>query len=208
MGYYSFFSKQARKPSGLFGRFFMSHLFEKGNAELNALVYENLSIRSGDHALEIGFGTGKLIQTIAGQLDKGAIEGIDFSKTMVKIAKKKNRKHLRSGKVRFHLNDFNQASFADNCFDKIFTVNTLYFWQNPKTAISRIHRILKPGGKVVIGFIEKKDLEKMPLSKDVFQYYTLQNVTELLSVHGSMKNTQIFSKKVNSRTCYCAVAEK
>jgi len=62
MSFSTFFSKQARKPTGIFGRFYMSRVFEKGNAELNALVYEALSIRENDHILEIGFGTGTLIK--------------------------------------------------------------------------------------------------------------------------------------------------
>jgi len=90
MRFSTFFSKQARKPTGIFGRFFMSQVFEKGNAELNDLIYENLSIRENDHVLEIGFGTGTLVKKIAEQLDSGLVEGIDFSKSMVAIAQKKN----------------------------------------------------------------------------------------------------------------------
>ncbi|MDM8518100.1 hypothetical protein QUF76_18035 [Desulfobacterales bacterium HSG16] len=48
MSFSDFFSNQARKPSGIFGRFFMSHVFEKGNAELNAFVKEMLSIQDNE----------------------------------------------------------------------------------------------------------------------------------------------------------------
>jgi len=78
MSFSKFFSKQARKPTGIFGRFFMSRVFEKGNTELNALMYETLSIRENDHVLEIDFGTGTLIKKIAEHLDSGLVEGIDF----------------------------------------------------------------------------------------------------------------------------------
>lgn len=62
MNFTTYFSKQARKPTGIFGRFYMSRVFEKGNVELNALMYETLSIRDNDHILEVGFGTGLLIK--------------------------------------------------------------------------------------------------------------------------------------------------
>jgi len=208
MRFSTFFSKQARKPTGIFGRFFMSQVFEKGNAELNDLIYENLSIRENDHVLEIGFGTGTLVKKIAEQLDSGLVEGIDFSKSMVAIAQKKNRNHINKGKVRILLGDFDEVSFDDNCFDKIFSVNTIYFWKNPDITISKICRILKPEGKLFIGFHDKSEMEKMPLNRDVFQYYSTHDLTELLSIHGSLNNIDIISKKGKQKTCYCAVGTK
>ena len=41
--------------------------------------------------LEIGCGTGKLINIMAKKIDKGIISGIDFSSTMVTIAKRRNK---------------------------------------------------------------------------------------------------------------------
>ncbi len=208
MIYSEFFSKQARKPTGIFGRFYMSRVFEKGNVELNSLMYKTLSLGRNDHALEIGFGTGTLIKKIADNFDNGLIEGVDFSKSMVEIAQKKNKKHINSGKVIIRLGDFDEMLFDDNSFDKIFSVNTIYFWKNPKTSISKIYRILKPGGKLVIGFNDKDEMKKMPLNKDVFQYYSTQDVTELLSINGSLKNIDIITKKGKQKTCYCAVGTK
>ena len=208
MNFTTYFSKQARKPTGIFGRFYMSRVFEKGNAELNALMYETLSIRDNDRILEIGFGTGSLIKKIAKHLDSGLVEGIDFSKSMVAIAQKKNRKSVNNGKVKIHLGDFDEVLFDDNYYGKIFSVNTIYFWKNPGATISKICRILKPGGKLFIGFHDKSEMEKMPLNKDIFQYYSTQDLTELLSIHCSLNNIDIVSKKGKQKICYCAVGSK
>jgi len=208
MNYSTYFSKQAKKPTGIFGRFYMSRVFEKGNAELNALMFETISIEENDHALEIGSGTGTLIKNVADHLSKGFIEGVDFSKPMVAIAQKKNRKHINKGKVKIHLGDFDEVAFDSNCFDKIFTVNTIYFWKNPDTTISKIYRILKPGGKLVIGFHDKSEMEKMPLNRDVFKYYSTHDLKELLSNHGSLDDIDIISKNGIQKTCYCAVGTK
>ena len=124
------------------------------------------------------------------------------------MAQKKNRKHINNGKVKIHLGDFDEVLFDDNSFDKIFSVNTIYFWKTPDTTISNICRILKPGGKLFIGFHAKDEMEKMPLNRDVFQYYSTQDLTELLSIHGSLNNIDIISKKGKQNTCYCAVGSK
>jgi hypothetical protein len=56
MSFIDFFSRQARKPSGIFGRLVMSVIFDVGNARLNRFVNEVMSVRADDHILEIGFG--------------------------------------------------------------------------------------------------------------------------------------------------------
>lgn len=208
MTFSSFFSKQARKPSGIFGLVIAPIIFNKGNAELNNFVHAALSINKKDHLLEIGFGTGKLMNTIAPQLKEGLIDGIDFSKTMVDLAKKKNRKYIKQGKTKIHLGDFDAVPFKEDTYDKIFTVNTVYFWQNPNRTITKINRLLRPGGKVVIGFHAKHEMEKMSLHKDIFKYYSPHDMKNLLSTCWKIKSIRILHKKANGMTCFCAVAVK
>jgi ubiquinone/menaquinone biosynthesis C-methylase UbiE len=204
----SYFSKQARKPSGIIGWFIAPMIFDKGNTELNDFVFDVLSLNKNDRLLEIGFGTGKLMNKIANHLSEGLMEGLDFSKTMVDLANKKSRKNIRQGKIKIHLGDFDAAFFQACAYDKIFTVNTIYFWRDPIHTINKIHRLLKPGGKVVIGFHAKHEMEKMPLDRNIFRYYAAHDMQKLLSTCWKIKDIRILRKKANRKTCYCAVAEK
>jgi ubiquinone/menaquinone biosynthesis C-methylase UbiE len=208
MSFSTYFSKQAKRPSGLFGRFFMSRVFEKGNAELHALVLETLAIKENEHVLEIGFGTGLLLRQIADSLERGFIEGIDFSELMVAMALKKNKRHINAGKVKIHSGDFAEVRFNDSSFDKVFSINTIYFWQRPDATVSKIYRLLKPGGKFFIGFHEKSEMEKAALDRDIFQYYCLNDITQLLSTSGPFDNVDIISKKGKQKTCFCAAGTK
>jgi len=181
----------------------MSWFFEIGNAELNNLVFDKLSLTEHDHALEIGFGPGMLIKRAAEFLSDGIIEGIDILEPMFAAALKKNRKHINKGKVKIQLGDIEKVPFESNCFDKVFTVNTVYFWKNPSTTISKISRILKPGGKLVIGFHDKREMEKKSLDMDVFRFYSKDDISELLSIHGSLSEIDTISKKEKKNTTYC-----
>ncbi len=49
MSFSSFFSEQARKPKGMFGRVVMSAVFNIGNATLNDLVSEMMAVQDHDH---------------------------------------------------------------------------------------------------------------------------------------------------------------
>ena len=71
MSFKTFFSEQARNPSGIFGRLVMSKIFDMGNARLNRFMKEELELEENDHVLEIGFGSGKLIYQMSSLINKG-----------------------------------------------------------------------------------------------------------------------------------------
>jgi len=202
----AFFSNQARKPSGLFGRLVMSRVFDLGNANLNAFMKGLLNLEANDHVLEIGPGTGKLISEMAKVIDNGFIEGIDLSDTMVTMAQRKNRKHISAGKVKIRQGDFRNAAYNDSSFDKICSANTIYFWATPDQFIKKIFRILKPGGKLVLAFEDKKQLEKQSLSKDVFRFYDQTEIEDLLQRNGFGEGIEMLSREVKQNLYHCAVA--
>ena len=208
MRFSTYFSKQAKKPSGIYGRFFMSRIFDKGNLELNNFVKETLYVKESDHILEIGCGTGSLLKIIAYDLENGIVEGIDFSKTMISIAKKKNKKHISKKKAIIRLGNFDELQFENNSYDKIFSVNTIYFWKNPIITISKAFDLLKANGMIVLGFHNKEEMEKMDLDENIFQLYSLQDVINLLKTDKILKEVEIISKKGQDKVNYCAIGIK
>jgi ubiquinone/menaquinone biosynthesis C-methylase UbiE len=208
MSFSSFFSNQARKPTGLFGRFIMSTIFDKGNADLNSFVYELLSVQPDDHILEIGFGTGKLINKMVQQIIDGSIVGVDFSDTMISIAKKKNRKHVDKGKVKLLRGNFDEMTFGNEYFTKVCSVNTLYFWSNPEYTTRKIANIIKPKGKLVLAFEDIEQLKQRNLSSDIFHLYSKDAVQHLLIAAGFSSDIRIESKKRGDSVLHCAVAVK
>jgi ubiquinone/menaquinone biosynthesis C-methylase UbiE len=208
MNFKTFFSEQARKPSGFFGRWVMSKIFDRGNAAINDFMKEQLLLQENDHVLEIGFGTGKLIFEMAKRVNKGLIEGIDLSETMVAIAEKRNKNYLAQGRVIIRQGDFEETAYNDNRFDKICSANTIYFWPQPDNCIKKILRILKPGGKLILAFEDIKQLESRPLSTNVFHLYHQDEIIKLLSRNGFSGSIDMISKEIKSQIYHCAVAVK
>ncbi len=208
MRFITYFSKQAKKPTGVFGRFIMSRVFDKGNFELKSFVYETLSVKKSDHILEIGCGTGSLLKTIADKLENGLIEGIDFSKTMISIANRKNKQHIRNKRVVIRHGSFEELQFKNNSFDKIFSVNTIYFWEDPVFTISKVFDLLKANGMLVLGFYNKEELEKLDLDENIFRLYHLDDVINLLKTEKNLKEVEIISNKGQDRVNYCAIGIK
>ena len=185
----------------------MSRIFDYGNAVLNEFMRELLTLQEDDHVLEIGFGTGKLINKMAEQASRGLVEGIDLSSTMVDMARRRNREYIATGRVKLVLGDFDQVEYRDNEFDKICSANTIYFWPDAEYSVRKIERILRHGGKLVLGFEDKAQLEKRPLNPSVFSIYDKYDVEQLLTGVG-FSDVQIKSKEMNSTIVHCAVAVK
>lgn len=136
-------------------------------SELHA-VRELLPKGSG---LEIGVGTGRFAAPL------GITRGIEPSQAMAALANRKGIEVL-SGKAE-------NMPFRDNEFDFALMVTTVCFLDDMDLAFREAHRVIKPGGSVVIGFVDRES----PLGreyrkrKDKSVFYkdaTFYSVTEIV----------------------------
>jgi len=109
---------------------------------------EALALRAGEHILDAGCGTGLLVRDMSSTIgSRGRITGVDFSNDMLEVAKKRCSEltniELQQGSV-------TQLDFADNSFDAASCIQTLLYVDQVETALSELHRVLKPGGRVAI----------------------------------------------------------
>lgn len=208
MSFSSFFSKQARKPSGLFGRIVMSNIFDFGNSFLNRFVNELLSVQHGERVLDIGCGTGKLIYTMASQISDGNFEGIDFSETMISIAQKRNKKSIQTGHVKILKGNFDELPLQNEYYDKVCSINTIYFWPKPEITAQKIADIIKPGGIFIAGFEDMNQLRQRNLDADVFKIYSIEEVKNLFVKAGFLSDINIESRKKGKLAFHCVVARK
>jgi len=200
-------SSQARKPTGVIGRYLMTKIFNEGNADLNSFVKECLHLRSDDKVFEIGFGPGKLIKEIAAITADGHVEGIDFSVAMLEQARKINRHNLSTGKVLLHQGDGSALPAEENSFDKICSINTIYFFEKPEKYFKEMHRILKPDGIIGIGFRDNEQMSNLNLDMKIFKTYSKEDVANLL-INAGFIDTKIMEKESSPFVSYCAIGKK
>ncbi|QJB56835.1 class I SAM-dependent methyltransferase [Pseudodesulfovibrio sp. zrk46] len=201
-----FYSKQARKPSGLFGRFVSRLIFDKGNAVVNELMDEVVDAQKGQTILEIGFGTGTVIKSMADKIGNGVIHGIDFSDAMLDVAQKRNKRHIKSGCVRLTHGNFENMNSSAESYDTICSANTIYFWKDQAATSLQIHSLLKPGGKVVLAFMDKTRMDTLPLDMQIFDTVSPARVEQMLLQAGFVSTTTHQSTKDPSQ--YCVVGVK
>ena len=140
--------KQARKPTGIFGRF-MARSMNYGH-KVSAWGLNQVSINKDYKILDVGCGGGKTINTMAKKAAEGKIYGIDYSKDCVAVASKLNKKFIKIDKVEILHASVEPIPFSDNFFDLVTSVESYYFWPDLIENLKEIYRVLKSGGHVAL----------------------------------------------------------
>lgn len=111
---------------------------------------KTLLIEDNEAVLEIGHGNADHVKSIVNKAQNIHYTGIDISETMHYEAKRLNEEF--KNQAEFVLYEGKKLPFEDKTFDKIFTVNTVYFWEEPVDFLNEIHRVLKDNGTFVLTF--------------------------------------------------------
>jgi SAM-dependent methyltransferase len=184
MGLWNFMASQLRKPSGFCGRYLASRFMNWSNADLNQQTLVSLSLEPDDRVLEVGFGAGDLISRIAPGLANGSIAGVDFSPEMVAVCTKRFASLIAAGRVELRCANAEALPYGTGDFTKACTVNTVYFWPDPAVSMREFWRVLRVGGKLVVGFIPRTTLRKFPFTRYGFTHYDPDQIRRLLEDAG------------------------
>lgn len=145
---------------------------------------EVLGITGNDQVLEIGPGGGRHVEYLFEQVAPARYTGVDISETMVREAGRYHAEKPYAGRVSFLLSDGIQLPFGDASFDRAFSVNTVYFWQDSAAYAHELYRVMKPGGLISLAYGEKRFMETLPFTRYGFRLYDTEMVTRLLENSG------------------------
>lgn len=193
-------AKQLRCPDGEHG-IKTGEMMHASNLGMTSSAIDALNLQNNDTVLEIGHGNGGHIAQLLSKAENLTYYGADISETMIAEAKKINADLLSKGQIHFLLTDGIHLPFADEQFDKAFTVNTIYFWENPVEYLKEIRNILKPDGIFTLCFAEKTFMQNLPFTPYGFTLYEIEKAMQLLEEAGfTIKDTAKNLERVRSKT--------
>jgi SAM-dependent methyltransferase len=188
------------KPNGI-GGIISTKIMNVINQPQYNSVLENIDIKEKDCILDIGFGNGYLIKKLLDKNISAKLYGIEISQDMIE---KVSSKYIGNNNVRLLLEDINKTSFEQNIFDKIYTVNTIYFWNELGKCFSEIKRVLKSNGKFLNVIYTKEYLDKIFFSKYGFNKYTID---EIKNITENNRLKIIGIKEIRKNKSYCIISE-
>ncbi|MBV8325418.1 class I SAM-dependent methyltransferase [Chryseobacterium sp.] len=158
-----------------------------------------LLIEDDELILEIGHGNAAHVKSILSLARNLKYTGIDISETMHHEAQRLNKDF--SKQTDFVLYEGKKLPFDHEIFDKIFTVNTVYFWEDPVTFLNEIYRVLKDDGTFVLTFGQRDFMEKLPFTAFDFNLYNNDEMEELISKsHFKRMKTSEKEEQIKSKT--------
>jgi ubiquinone/menaquinone biosynthesis C-methylase UbiE len=126
-------------------------LTERFSAPIAMRMIELAQLKPSDCILDVGTGTGLVALRVARLLAGGRVTGIDHSRGMMEQAWAKARRSDLCDVVAFRQMDAEQLDFPDQSFDVVLSLFALFHFPDPSRALTEMHRVLRPGGHVVIG---------------------------------------------------------
>ncbi len=171
-------AKQLGNPEGEIG-IEVANMMNTTNIGMTKHAIESLNLYKNDVFLELGHGNCGHLSFLMEQAENLKYFGLEISELMQQEAINSNQNYIENNSARFELYNGTEIPFDNESFDKIFTVNTLYFWQKPDLLLQEIKRVLKPNGIFALTFADKSFMEKLPFTAHGFKLYNLETAGQL-----------------------------
>jgi ArsR family transcriptional regulator len=116
-------------------------------SEVEAALLRLLPEGRVGRVLDIGTGTGRMLEVLAPRIDQGL--GIDASRAMLALARVRLAKPEFSH-VGVRLADMYALPLRDASFDIVLLQMVLHYAEDPGKAVAEARRVLAPGGTVIV----------------------------------------------------------
>ena len=123
---------------------------------VEAAVVDALGGRKVDTLIDLGTGTGRMLEVLAGSYKRGI--GIDSSREMLAVA----RSRLATAGIahaQVRLGDIGDVDLTAGPADVIVIHQVLHYFDDPGRMLAQARRLLKPGGEMIIVDFAPHDLE-------------------------------------------------
>jgi precorrin-6B methylase 2 len=111
---------------------------------------QQLNIQPYQHLLEIGYGTGQLMEEVARTLRIGFIAGIESSISLYQQAYRRNRRFVRQQLVQLHIGEPYELSYPSHYFHTVYGTNIHLSSKDIHSELLRLSGLLKSRGRLVL----------------------------------------------------------
>jgi|WetSurMetagenome_2_1015567.scaffolds.fasta_scaffold84619_2 cyclopropane fatty-acyl-phospholipid synthase-like methyltransferase len=204
--YINYIASQLKKPTGFIGHI-VSNKMQKMNEPIYDWMISVLNIERAKNVLEIGYGTGIMMNRIVSNYKNVKVYGIDFSKIMFDKAKFYNDKYIKQGRI--HLDFGDLLSYNSSIkFDVVFGLNVIYFWNKLTPYFEKIFSLMNTGGVLYLYMRDTNDFKNHQMAKTViFNMHDKKDIRTKMESCG-FNQVNFIEMNLNGMKCCCIKAIK
>ncbi len=116
-------------------------------------LLEYVDLVEGANILDMGCGTGRLLDRLAAKFPDVRGTGLDLSSNMLRIARQSNSHHPR---LIYIQGQAESLPFGECQFDAVFSSISFLHYLEPQQVLSEVARVLSPGGRFYLVDITTK----------------------------------------------------
>ncbi|MEE4351146.1 MAG: class I SAM-dependent methyltransferase [Pacificimonas sp.] len=178
-------ARQFARPSGVLGRLLIAPWLNRMSRADNALALARLQPVQGRDVLELGFGGGALLR-MALQAGARSVTGVDVAADMVARAERGFADEIHAGRAHVKRSDGGAIPVAADAVDAAVSLHNIYFWPDQAAMLAELRRVLRPGGRLVLGFEPAAQMRQWPGHEHGFQLQRAEAVAEAVGRAGFM----------------------
>jgi demethylmenaquinone methyltransferase/2-methoxy-6-polyprenyl-1,4-benzoquinol methylase len=142
---------------------------------------EMMNLKPGDRVLDVCGGTGDLAVLAARFVDNsGKIFIYDINRNMMQVGRAKRNRPAQRNRIEFIQGDAESISFADEVFDAAMVGFGIRNLTHMDAGFQEMHRILKPGGKIMCLEFSKPTAPLFRWLYDAYSFYVMPLLGQIL----------------------------
>ncbi len=147
--------------SKLCERVFGKDLTQDGQVDMDSLhdMLTNLDVKETNLVLDLGCGAGGISEYIS-DMTGANVTGLDYAESAIVTAL--DRTASKRDRLNFVHGDMNALKFPENSFDKIISLDTIYWVADIDTAMASLVRLIKPAGRLALFVSATPEFEDGP----------------------------------------------
>jgi arsenite methyltransferase len=169
---------QLGRPHGLLGPL-VARALNRGNGRAIGAAVDAAEVPRGGVAADIGFGGGIGLRLLLDRVgDDGVVYGFEIADDMLRRAGSRLRRDVEAGRLRLGDGSLTALPLEAESVDAVITLNTVYFVSDLHGACAELARVLRPGGRAVVGIGDPEVMHDLLFTEYGF---TLRPVTEIVA---------------------------
>lgn len=120
-------------------------------AALQQATLRLLELQADDQVLEIGCGNGEALGQLLAQTPRGHVVGVAHSLAQVTHIARRHQFSIKAGRLEMEHAEPEALPFEFARFSKVLVVSDYAKWHNQEWALTELKRVLRVGGKLVLG---------------------------------------------------------